>query len=203
MTLAGSLTESQSRVDTYGQKKKWRLVVKYILIVQMFLFYCLHFSEKHIREFPRSNGLLRSEEQSDRQPHWSSFSCCGGRTRLEGTNNFIFLKWFWLESFHPRSWDFIFVCFFFFSLLRRKDVCAWGITVAPLPHPRALLWIWVCLLSVFVSQLVENQIDVPPDRVAWDKMGSACNEIMIMSDKQTLSSCSYPSVPAMVSSQNF
>lgn len=42
----------------------------------MFLFYCFHFSEKHIREFAGSNGLFRPEEQSHRQPHGSPFSGC-------------------------------------------------------------------------------------------------------------------------------
>lgn len=45
-------------------------------------------------------------------------------------------------------------------------------------------------------------MDGPSDSDTWDRMGSACNEIMVISDKP-LSSFSYPSVPAMVSSQNF
>lgn len=94
------------------------------------------------------------------------------------------------------------ILFAFLFMLRRKDVYAWGITAAPPPRPRAQLSTWVCLLSVFVKQWMGNYVAAPSDSVTWDRMGCARNEIMVISDKP-LSSFSSPSVPAMVSSQNF
>lgn len=79
------------QVDPYGQKNTESQLVRYILIAQKLLFYCLNLAEKHIGELPSSNGLLRSEEQSHRQPHGSAIRCCGGRARLEGTAHFIVL----------------------------------------------------------------------------------------------------------------
>lgn len=58
-----------------------------------FVLFCFT-PEKYIREFSRSNGLLRTEKQSYRKSHRSPFSRCWRRTCLEGTNSFTLLKIF-------------------------------------------------------------------------------------------------------------